>query len=317
MKLKEIYELAVKLGIEADPRGKDEVNKFLNRNKKKFEKLDSEEKEFFDQESLRNPYADTRILYGDESTEVKQALVGVDVGVGEVLLADRLKEKGEKIDLVISHHPEGAALAALSEVMGMQADIWFKQGVPINVGDSLINERAQEIFRLLMPVNHTQPIDAARILGIPFMCIHTPADNSVVSFLQKMFDNNPPDTVKDVVDMLRKIPEYKEAAKNKTGPSVLVGSNDSRAGKVLVDMTGGTGGPKEAIEKLAAVGVGTLVGMHMDEKVRKEAEKFKVNVIIAGHMSSDSIGLNLIFDKLEEKGVSIIPCSGFNRVKRM
>lgn len=316
MKLKEVYELAVKLGIEVDPRGKDEVKKFLDRNKKKFDKLDSEEKEFFDQESLRNPYADTRILYGDESIEVKQVLVGVDVEVGEILLAERLREKGEKIDLIISHHPEGSALAALSEVMGMQADIWFEQGVPINVGDSLISERSQEVFRALMPVNHTRAVDAAKLLNIPFMCIHTPADNNVNSFLQKIFDKNPPDTVKDVIDVLRSIPEYKNAAKNKTGPSILVGSNENRAGKVLIDMTGGTGGPKEAIEKLAAAGVGTLVGMHMDEKVKKEAEKFKVNVVIAGHMSSDSLGLNLIFDKFEEKGIKVLACSGFNRVRR-
>jgi hypothetical protein len=316
VRLKDVYDLVVKLGVEADPRGKDEVKKFLDRNKKKFDKLDSEEKEFFDQESLRNPYADTRILYGDESIEVKQALVGVDVEVGEVLLTERLREKGEKIDLMISHHPEGSALAALSEVMGMQADIWFKQGVPINIGDSLISERSQEVFRALMPVNHTRAVDAAKLLNIPFMCVHTPADNNVNLFLQKMFDENPPDTVKDVADKLKEIPEYKEAAKNKTGPLVLVGSNECRAGKILVDMTGGTGGPKEAIEKLAAAGVGTLVGMHMDEKVKKEAEKFKVNVVIAGHMSSDSLGLNLIFDKLEEKGIKILACSGFNRVKR-
>ena len=42
-----------------------------------------------------NPYADTRILYGDPDTEVSSILVGIDLEVGEVLLADRLREKGQ------------------------------------------------------------------------------------------------------------------------------------------------------------------------------------------------------------------------------
>jgi len=33
-------------------------------------------------------------------------------------------------------------------------------------------------------------------------------------------------------------------------------------------------------------------------------------------MSSDSIGANLFFDALEAKGIEVIPCSGFIRVKR-
>jgi hypothetical protein len=33
-------------------------------------------------------------------------------------------------------------------------------------------------------------------------------------------------------------------------------------------------------------------------------------------MASDSIGLNLLVDKLEEKGVEVISCSGFIRNKR-
>ena len=63
--------------------------------------------------------------------------------------------------------------------------------------------------------------------------------------------------------------------------------------------------------------IGTLVGMHMSEKNRKEAEKHKINVVIAGHDSSDSVGMNLFLDELEKKGVTIIPCSGFIRFSRV
>ncbi|HHY39985.1 MAG TPA: NGG1p interacting factor NIF3, partial [Syntrophaceticus sp.] len=81
--------------------------------------------------------------------------------------------------------------------------------------------------------------------------------------------------------------------------------------------TGGTSGARESYEKLAAAGVGTIVGMHMSEDHRKEAEKHHINVVIAGHMASDSLGLNLFLDELEQRGVEIVPCSGLLRISRV
>jgi hypothetical protein len=40
-------------------------------------------------------------------------------------------------------------------------------------------------------------------------------------------------------------------------------------------------------------------------------------VIIAGHMSSDSIGVNLFLDEIEKKDIEIIPCSGLTRFSRL
>ena len=82
-------------------------------------------------------------------------------------------------------------------------------------------------------------------------------------------------------------------------------------------MTGGTGGSEDAFAKLAIAGVGTIVGMHIGEKHRKEAEKNHINVIIAGHMASDSLGLNLLLDQLgKDDNLEVIPCSGLIRVER-
>ena len=62
MKLKDIYSLAVKMGIENDPRGKTGPTKQLEKSKKAFAKLKGSEKDEFDQDRLSNPFADTRIL---------------------------------------------------------------------------------------------------------------------------------------------------------------------------------------------------------------------------------------------------------------
>lgn len=316
LKLLEIYKKAVEKGIANDPRGRQTIEKILKKEKEKYEKMSEKEKEFFDLERLENPYSDTRVLYGDPETEVKTILAGIDMEIGEVLLASHLSRSGKKIDLILSHHPEGSALANLHYVMYLQADIWNRFGVPINVGDILIDKRAKEVMRRLMPYNHQRTLDAARLLGFPFMSVHTPADNCVTTFLQNMFEEEKPYTVRDVIDLLLEIPEYKAAMKQGAGPTLIAGSNETRAGKVMVDMTGGTEGPKEAIEKLAEAGVGTIVCMHMIEDLREIAEKNHVNVVIAGHIASDSIGLNLILDEFEKEGIEILPCSGFVRVSR-
>ncbi|MCX5657603.1 MAG: NGG1p interacting factor NIF3, partial [Candidatus Omnitrophica bacterium] len=185
MNLKELYELVIKLGIEADPRGKDLVLKGLERIKKEYALLKEEEKKIFDKERFANPYADTRILNGPPDKRIKTVLAGIDMEVGEVLLADRLIEKGKKIDLVMSHHPEGRALAGFYDVMHMQADILNKIGVPIAVAESILGERISEVERRLLPGNHTRAVDAAALLGLAFICAHTPADNCVTSFLQE------------------------------------------------------------------------------------------------------------------------------------
>jgi putative NIF3 family GTP cyclohydrolase 1 type 2 len=244
-------------------------------------------------------------------------IAGVDMETQEVLLADRLRDKGRRIDLVLAHHPEGKSLAALADVMNVQADIWHKAGVPINVGEAVLEGRQAEVARLMLPLNHQRPVQTAELLDLPFMCCHTPSDNLVTTFLQKHFDRKKSLTVGEVRDELKKYPEYKEAARQNAGPTIVVGKEQRRAGEVLVDMTGGTGGPSESMEKLAIAGVGTLVGMHISEKNRTEAEKNNINVVIAGHNASDSIGVNLFLDELEKKGVEIIPCSGLIRVSRI
>src|SRR4030066_49786 len=250
MKSRDIYKKAVEIGIENDPRGKDAVLKELDRRKKDFDDLKPDEKEFFDQESLQNPYSDSRILYGT-----------------------------------------GA--------------------------EGLMDRRIKEVERKLMPVNHTRAVDAARLLGIPFLCLHTPADNMVASYLQRLFDEKKPYLISDVMSILKDIPEYKDAGLHTVGPSVFLGAKNRKAGKIFVDMTGGTEGAKEIFESLTTGGVSTIVAMHLSEEHRKEAEKNHLNVVIAGHISSDNLGLNLLLDEITRgNAIEILECSGFKRFSR-
>lgn len=317
MILRNLYQKAIETGMANDPRGRDAVLQELERLTKDREELKQDEKDLFDADSLTNPYSDSRILHGSGDEEIGQVLVGVDIEVGEILLADTLRNRGQKIDLVLAHHPEGRAFANLSAVMHMQSDILSLFGVPINIAEDLMEGRAKEIERRLMPVNHTRAVDAARLLNIPFLCLHTPADNMVVTFLQRLFDEKKPHNLGDLFDLLKAIPEYTDAMKLGAGPKILLGSKKRRAGKVFVDMTGGTEGSKDIFQSLANAGVNTIVGMHMSEEHRKEAEKNHLNVIIAGHISSDNLGLNLLLDEtLRGSEIRVLECSGYRRVDR-
>lgn len=318
MTLHQIYELAVKIGIENDFRGSAQIKKNLARLKARYEKLSEKHREIFDQDALFNPFSDTRLLAGDPKKQIKRVMAGIDIDTSELMMARYLSNHSKnEIDLVLSHHPLGKALADLSGVMHLQADVLAQYGVPINIAEALMRPRISEVARGILPINHNKPVDAAKLLDLALMCAHTPADNLAAQFLNKKIKRDKPETLGEIIKSLKEIPEYKEAAKQKAGPKIFVGSPKSRAGKIaLTEITGGTDGSKEIYAAMAQVGIGTIIGMHMREEHRLEAEKAHINVVIAGHISSDSLGMNLFLDELEKKGVEIIPCSGLIRIKR-
>ena len=314
MKIKDIYNLAVKIGKEADFRSALEIEKFLSRRKEKLEKLSKEERTEFDEESLSNPYSDTRVLHISDDREIKKILVGIDIEPAEVLLA---KELGS-IDLIISHHPLGNALANLHEVMELQCDVLSQYGVPINVAEGLMKERISEVARGINAYNHQRTVDAAKLLGMSLICAHTSADNLAAKFLKEKIEKENPERIESLIKFLKEIPEYKEALKSGVGPKIFVGNSDNHCGRIaLSEITGGTEGSPKLYEKMAIAGIGTVVGMHISEEGKKEAEKAHINVVIAGHISSDSLGMNLFLDELEKQGIEIILCSGLIRVSRV
>jgi len=318
MNIKEIFELAIQIGIDNDPRGRAKVEKILKKRKEEFTELPEKKKKDFDQEKLVNPYSDSGIHFVGDNKEIKTVLVGIDIGVEEILLAKELERQGRKIDLVIGHHPEGKALTNLHEVMDIQTEVLVKAGVPANIAEKVLEPRIAEVSRSIAPINHYKPVDAAKLLNVPFLNVHTPADNAVWSFVDQIMTKKKPETVGEVVETLKEIPEYAEAVKLNAGPVIFSGSECSRAGKVITSgMTGGTGGSEKIFEKMSQYGIGTEIGMHLNEKHLDEAKKHYINVVIAGHMASDSLGLNVLMDEFEKKGIEIIPCSGYIRHSRI
>jgi len=290
MKLSYLYNQIVKFGLDRDPRKKSKIRSF----------------------------EDTAILYGNPDIEIKRIMMGIDIEAGELLLADKIRqEKG--LDLVIAHHPEGKAYAALSEVMKLQVELLRKVGILESIAKQLLDERMQEVARKILPQNHMRSVDAAQLLDMPFMCVHTPADNHVSYYIQELMRQEKPKRVQDILDILLDIPEYKEAGKYFAGPRVILGSPKRKTGKIFVEMTGGTEGSKDAFDKFYKVGIRSIVAMHLSEEHFRKVKDANLNVVIAGHISSDTLGLNLLLDRIEKQTkerFEIINCSGFRRVRR-
>jgi putative NIF3 family GTP cyclohydrolase 1 type 2 len=317
MKLEKLYRKAIDIGIRNDPRGRSEINRLLKEEKEKQKNLKPKDADYYDKDRLFNPFADSRVLNGAGAVNVRRIIAGIDMEAAEIMLAYILnRDFGRKIDLIIAHHPEGFAQARLADVMKVQADILASFGVAASVAEQLMDRRISEVERRLMPINHSRAVDAARALDLPLMCLHTPADNCVNTFLQRTFDRAKPRSLRNVLDILLDIPEYRAAAKQQVPPRIVSGFDHSRCGRVIVDMTGGTEGSKDVYAKLAAEGLSTIVGMHMSEEHLENAKKANLNVVIAGHISSDALGLNLLFDALEKDDrLEFISASGFERIR--
>ena len=317
MKLEQLYRKAIAVGIANDPRGPEEVRRVLDDALANSKKLKDDERDGWEEDRLFNPYADTRLLAGDPATEIRKALVGIDMDVAELLLAHTLnRDRAAGIDLVLAHHPQGVALAQLSDVMRLQSDMLAAHGVNIAVAEQLLDKRIDEVGRRVLPGNHNRAVDAARLLGLPMMCVHTPADNCVNTYLAALFEREKPSRLKDLIALLKTIPEYRAAVRRMAGPRIVSGSENGHCGRISMEMTGGTEGARTIYEQYASSGVSTIVGMHISEEALENAKKAHLNIVLAGHISSDTLGLNLLLDEVEkEERLEFVGVSGFVRTR--
>jgi len=250
--------------------------------------------------------ADSGIIV--EGENIKKVAIGVDMELAEMMLA---RELGA--DLVITHHPSGGSPRVnLHKVMDNQIDSMVRAGVPINKAQKALSEKKGEVERALHVSNYDRAVSAAKLLKMPFMGVHTPTDilaeRAVQNLLDEKLKDNPKATLQDVIDALETLPEYQ---KTLAKPVIRVGSKDDYAGKTFVTMAGGTGGGVKVHKAYFEAGVGTLVVMHTPEDVIKAVKEQNIgNIVVAGHMASDSVGINEFAKALEEKGIEVIRMSG-------
>lgn len=243
-----------------------------------------------------------------EGSEIKKVIIGVDMETPELLLA---KDLG--YDCVVSHHPKTeSSVVNFSKVMNVQIKKMMEYGIPINKAQKMLRKKQNTVELGGHVSNYDRVSSAAKLLEMPYMNIHLPADiiseGIVQNHLDKKFENNEEKTLQDVLDALNEMDIYKDAL---AGPVIRVGSKSEYAGKIAVLMAGGTNGGSDVLKSYFEAGVGTIVCMHIPEDVKKAVQEQNIgNVIVAGHMASDSIGLNKIIEAWEKEGVEVTKMSG-------
>lgn len=292
LNIKEIFTAALEAGIKNDPSGTE--GKWIE-------------------------FKDSNILCGDEKKIVRKAAVGIDIESEEILMISELNRKGRNIELAIAHHPEGKGVYHLYEMVKLQEELLMRSGVSVSSAEGILGETGAKYKKAFTGVNYNRAVKSAELLNINFMNIHTPADNMVHSYIMKIMEEKKPETLDDIIKVLLEEKEYEMAEKDGAGPVIINGKGSYRAGKIYVDMTGGVEASKKMYKAMESAGVSTIIGMHMSEEHLEEAKKNCINVIMAGHMASDSLGMNLILDEIEkiEPFEEIVEMSGFRRVKRV
>lgn len=251
------------------------------------------------------PY-DTNIIV--EGENIKKVLIGIDMETPELLLA---KELG--YDCVVSHHPKAdSCVVDFAKVMDVQIDRMVASGVPINKAQKALRKMQGSIDLGRHASNYDRVSSAARLMNMPYLNIHIPADfiteKIVQDRLNKAFKDKPKTKLKDIINELNSWEYYVgKIAK----PVIRVGSNEDYAGKIEVLMAGGTNGGVDVYKSYFEAGVGTIVAMHVPENVKDAVQEQNIgNIIIAPHMPSDSIGLLEIVNTWRTQGLEVTCMSG-------
>jgi putative NIF3 family GTP cyclohydrolase 1 type 2 len=233
--------------------------------------------------------------------KIRKALVAIDVGVAEILLARELE-----CDAVIAHHPAGGS-ARLNgwKVFLRHIEQLREAGVPDDVAKETIKPKLRALELQHHPDNYDQVPSAAKKLKMPLVSIHSPCDEIGRKMIQtavKALDNT--STVKDLVTRIGRFPEYRKAVSK---IEIRLGSSNSKAGKIAISHAAYTNGGYEIAKTYFQNGVGTLSYIHVAESdlTRLENEPHG-NLIVLGHIASDWLGINRLLNELEEKGVDPI-----------
>ena len=307
MTIYDIFKLATEWGITSDFRPRDEVLNFSWRETVKNGAGDS----------FVNPYPDSGIVWTDNiDREVHTAVIGIDIEEPE-LEAMRAwgREAGKNIDLFIGHHSEGRPLSSFPAILRTQLGNLKSEGIDVNGLDRLFDKETSELQLDTISDNFNRVSDIAKLLRCDYFSLHSPIDNLSARFVERFIDGAAPPSLGACRDLLLQIPEYAALRdRNQVEPMIVVGKQEDELGRfLLTEFVGGEEGPFEIYDAMKKAGVQTLIAMHMSTEALKRIRHDRINVIAAGHLGSDSIGLNLLADALEKKGIEIIPIGGFIR----
>lgn len=232
---------------------------------------------------------------------IRKISFGIDAGVAELLLAKQLG-----YDAVIAHHPIGGTAAInFYQVFRRHIQQMVKAGVPKEEAEKAVRKKLKGLEVENHTRNYAHAVDVAKLLKMPYMNIHTPLDEVGRRIMSEKISSRIKEssTVQDVVSALKELTEFKNAV---TDIKIRLGRPENPAGKVLVSHGAGTNGGYEIAKTYFKYGIGTVVYIHIGSGDLEELKaENKGNLIVSGHIASDSVGINPLIHELEKRKVSV------------
>jgi putative NIF3 family GTP cyclohydrolase 1 type 2 len=247
-------------------------------------------------------------VYVEAASDVRRVLFGVDIDLAEILWAQQ-----NGFDAVIAHHPLGdMARTRFADVVHRQIDQMMAEGISRDVAEPAVSARLEAIHRRDHMSNINALVDGARLFGMPLCNVHLACDilgrNAIVELLRRNVSDG--STVGDAIEWFDDFPEYR---RGHARPEAWVGSTANRLGRWTVAMAGGTNGGYPVFSEYFQVGVDTIFAMHIAEddlgRLRGASEPDDT-LVVTGHMTTDSIGINAVIAGLEERGIEVVRTSG-------
>ena len=214
-------------------------------------------------------------------------------------------------DLVISHHYTSACIDAW-KVFLKHVDQMVNAGIPREEAEKAVKDKLLALKITGHARNYDLVDSIARALKVPFMNIHNPLDEIGRRIMQETIDKHIKGKdkvlVRDVIDALYTLREFKAA---ETRILLGVGREDNSVSKVIVSHGALTNGGYEVARTYFKYGINTVVYIHISpsDLIRLRRENMG-NLIISGHIASDSVGINPFLDKLEKEGLEVLRIGG-------
>jgi putative NIF3 family GTP cyclohydrolase 1 type 2 len=232
--------------------------------------------------------------------KIKKVLIAIDVTSAELILAKNLG-----CDAVIAHHPLGTAALNFYKVFDRHIEFMLEHGVPQDKAADIVKKMKDRIKVKSHAHIYTEVVSAARILGMPLLNIHQPCDEYMRRKILDKIKTGYPDMVSDIVKSIEEIPEFRNSH---TRIKVCYGSKTNKIGRWALVIAAGTNGGFPIAKAYFEHGISTVIYLHIDynDLTKMYEEKLKGNLIILGHLAGDSIGLNALANRLEEKGLETV-----------
>jgi putative NIF3 family GTP cyclohydrolase 1 type 2 len=260
---------------------------------------------------LREVPADSQVYV--PGSGLKRIVVGIDIGPAELLLA-----KQEGFQGVIAHHPAGGSASVhFHRVLERHREMMEAHGVPRDEARRAVEELVLQRQVAGHALNYDRVPSYARFLKMPFMNIHLPWDEigrrRMAEALQACDEDA---AVRDAVTALQQLREFQRA---ETEMEVRLGQEDNPLGRWVVAHGAGTNGGYPVAKAYFSHGVDTVLYIHISpgdlKRLREDPKLEGRNLIITGHIASDSLGINPYVRRLREEGLEVACIGGVIEVQ--